>query len=456
MTYSLKSTLPEMPVGFTFDQAKCTGCQACVLACTIENGLAFDSSWRNVHTYNDRHYPNVPYQHLSLACNHCENPACLEACPAGAYTRSAETGFVELDETQCIGCRYCSWACPYGAPKYEASKGIIGKCTFCRERQDSGRKPACVELCPTGALGVGPRENSVVRHDVPGFPRTKLGPAFAVVPESKKRAAPETSTTPESVAIMSKEPQISVRSLLRDRWPLAAFTFLIPILVGLVATGVFTSQMPALATFVGTSGAAAVLSSAHLGRKTRAWRSLMNPITSWLSREVLLFGALVACGVTYISLVPNNKVAGWLALAIGFTTLISIDRVYATLPQLDGRRHHSADSVVTGLLLLGVFSANPLVAAFLGVGKLLLYLQRKIDFWRSGKSVRVALSALRIVGGLLLPAVVWSLSGGELRVAVIVAVLFGELIDRLEFYAELDLVTPERQMQIDLKKAISS
>ena len=87
-----------MTVGFTFDQAKCTGCQACILACTIENELAFDQSWRSVYTFNERHHPNLPVQHLSLACNHCEHPACLDACPANAYSINGDTGFVEFDE----------------------------------------------------------------------------------------------------------------------------------------------------------------------------------------------------------------------------------------------------------------------------------------------------------------------------------------------------------------------
>ena len=134
-----------MPVAFAFDQAKCTGCQACILACTIENDLAFDHSWRTVYTYNDRHYPGVPVSHLSLGCNHCAEPACLTSCPANAYSKDVQTGFVLFEKNKCLGCRYCTWACPFGAPRFDRKTGVVGKCTFCDARQEKGLSPACVE-----------------------------------------------------------------------------------------------------------------------------------------------------------------------------------------------------------------------------------------------------------------------------------------------------------------------
>ena len=72
---------------FVFDPNRCTGCQACELACSIENQLGPDRSWRSVLTFNERALPGVPLFHLSLACNHCEEPACMHSCPALAYER---------------------------------------------------------------------------------------------------------------------------------------------------------------------------------------------------------------------------------------------------------------------------------------------------------------------------------------------------------------------------------
>jgi DMSO reductase anchor subunit len=244
-------------------------------------------------------------------------------------------------------------------------------------------------------------------------------------------------------------------SVLRKEWPLAAFTFLVPVLLGLLSTAVFTDKPPSTATFLGISVLAAMLSLAHLGKKTRAWRAILHLRSSWLSREISLFSVLAVVGAGYLALSPGSGPVGWLALAAGFATLMSIDRVYAILPLFDGRKYHSASALLTGLFLVGVFSANPLVAGSVGAGKLILYVQRKIGFQRKGKPARLRLSGLRIAVGLLVPVIAWAVNGGEVNLLVVVAVLFGEMIDRMEFYAELDIVTPEKQMTLDLHEAIS-
>jgi DMSO reductase anchor subunit len=224
----------------------------------------------------------------------------------------------------------------------------------------------------------------------------------------------------------------------------------------LVSTSIFAGESPPTSAFVGVSVFAALLSSLHLGKKMRGWRAVLSPATSWLSREVLLFGAFVAIGTAYLSIFPNSRPIGWGVLAVGFATLIAIDRVYATLPLIAAKRYHSANVVLTGLLFVGVFSGNPLVAGVVGGGKLLLYLQRKIVAGKIGQPLRHALTALRVVAGFLVPALAWTLAGSGVHILVIAAVLVGELVDRLEFYAELDVVTPEKQMAIDLRKTISS
>jgi len=127
-----------MPLAFVFDPNRCTGCQACELACSIENELGPDRSWRGVVTFNEEAFPGIPLFHLSLACNHCAEPACMNTCPALAYHRNEETGAVLIDPDRCIGCRYCSWVCPYGAPTFEAERGVMGKCTFCVHRLEIG------------------------------------------------------------------------------------------------------------------------------------------------------------------------------------------------------------------------------------------------------------------------------------------------------------------------------
>ena len=138
--------------GFVFDINKCTGCQACSIACEIENELEPGADWRQVTTFNERHVPGVLSFHLSVACNHCVDPPCMKNCPALAYSKDAVTGAVTVDPDLCIGCRYCTWACPYDAPRFNTASGVVEKCTFCQHRLEDGLEPACVTSCPTGAL----------------------------------------------------------------------------------------------------------------------------------------------------------------------------------------------------------------------------------------------------------------------------------------------------------------
>jgi anaerobic dimethyl sulfoxide reductase subunit B (iron-sulfur subunit) len=101
--------------------------------------------------------------YLSIACNHCQNPICQQVCPTGAISQRPD-GIVLIDERRCIGCQYCSWACPYGALQYDPVCGKMSKCTFCADEIDSGRPPACVAACPMRALDYGERTDLEARY----------------------------------------------------------------------------------------------------------------------------------------------------------------------------------------------------------------------------------------------------------------------------------------------------
>jgi Fe-S-cluster-containing dehydrogenase component len=95
--------------------------------------------------------------HFPKSCLHCEDPPCVPVCPTGASYKRAEDGIVLVDYDKCIGCNYCSWACPYGARELDESQKVMKKCTLCVDRiydtklPERERKPACVLACPTSA-----------------------------------------------------------------------------------------------------------------------------------------------------------------------------------------------------------------------------------------------------------------------------------------------------------------
>ena len=99
--------------------------------------------------------------HFPKSCLHCEEPACVTVCPTGASFKRAEDGIVLVNEDLCIGCKLCSWACPYGAREFDEDVGVMKKCTLCIDRiyneklEEVDRVPACVSTCPAGARHFG-------------------------------------------------------------------------------------------------------------------------------------------------------------------------------------------------------------------------------------------------------------------------------------------------------------
>ncbi len=151
-------------LGFFFDQSKCVGCMACQIACKDRSDLAVGQDWRRIIQYGggswrkegEIHVPEGLFAYYtSLSCNHCDDPACMDACPAAAISKN-EDGVVLIDQDKCIGCRYCEWACPYGAPQFDQQKSVMSKCDFCYDRIQDGQNPACVDACPMRALYWGP------------------------------------------------------------------------------------------------------------------------------------------------------------------------------------------------------------------------------------------------------------------------------------------------------------
>lgn len=139
-------------VGWIVDLKKCIGCRSCFVACKAENKTPLRTDWRYVVDRERGVYPNPRREFISLACNHCDEPACMKSCPVDAITKRPDDGIVLIDLDRCIGCRNCYFVCPYGAPRIDTATGKVSKCTMCVHRVDAGLMPACATTCLTGAL----------------------------------------------------------------------------------------------------------------------------------------------------------------------------------------------------------------------------------------------------------------------------------------------------------------
>jgi Fe-S-cluster-containing dehydrogenase component len=159
-------------LALVIDLNVCVGCHACVTSCKEWNtsgaaGAMGDERpygkdptgtfFNRVQTFEVGTYPDTQTVHFPKSCLHCEDPPCVPVCPTGASYKRAEDGIVLVDYDKCIGCKLCSWACPYGAREYSDVEGVMKKCTLCVDRiydeklPEADRKPACVMACPTNA-----------------------------------------------------------------------------------------------------------------------------------------------------------------------------------------------------------------------------------------------------------------------------------------------------------------
>lgn len=154
---------------FHFDSNKCSGCKTCQVSCKETYKLPANNLYRKVLNYQGgawelneagSYVPSGVFGYfMSVACNHCDEPACFGNCPTGAIQKDEDTGIVWVDAESCIGCKACVTACPYDAPSFNEESGLVIKCDMCKDEVAAGGKPICVTACPMRALDFGTRED---------------------------------------------------------------------------------------------------------------------------------------------------------------------------------------------------------------------------------------------------------------------------------------------------------
>lgn len=448
-----------MPYRFVFDINKCTGCQACQVACLIENQVAPENSWRNIVTYNQQRFPNIPLYHLSLACNHCIDATCQKACPANVYSRDEKTGALLINTDACIGCKYCSWVCPYDAPRYNKSIRGMEKCTFCNHRLQEGFSPACVSLCPTGALKHEEYTTYEPPYKIEGFPDTGINPAINIIPLRKNNRIPEMDQNPFPKDIIdsfnAKQKQNNKRISLLKEWTLVVFTLLVAFMTGLYTASVFTPLAINPFFFSGLAFVSIVVSSFHLGKKHKAMSAILNWKTSWLSREIIFYTFFILLATINIFAIEKNMAMGIIAILLGFFTLHSIDKIYSVINPKRGNVFHSAEVTLTALHITTILSSSLLASGFITLLKAALYLVRIQTKYEHKHNFYLIPSIIRVLFGFFIPIGLIAVSPEDYLIPAMISLMIGEIIDRSEFYLELEFITPEMMMKDATRKAVA-
>ena len=383
---------PGEQYAFRVDLDQCTGCKACVTACQSLNGLDAHETWRDVGLLLGEAAGEPVQQTVTTTCHHCEDPACLNGCPARAYEKDPETGIVRHLDDQCIGCQYCILKCPYDVPQYDASRGIVRKCDMCTGRLSAGEAPACVQGCPNQAISISlvtegrDRQAAwmpVLTGAIPASSITRPTTQYVsgrlkqptLFPANQSIANANDAHTP--LALMMVAVQLSVGLLIVDR--------LTGSLVGAEVSGLRNAWSVAAASIAVLGQAGAFL---HLGRPLYAFRAVLGWRTSWMSREILALGAFVGLTIAYA--------ASWVATPTLESTL-ALDGTTQWIPAL----RNSLGSLAVSFGLLSTHCS------------VMIYVDTRRPFWSIGTTSLRFFGSIVVLGPVT--ALALGLAVGELQ-----------------------------------------
>ncbi|HYQ02835.1 MAG TPA: DmsC/YnfH family molybdoenzyme membrane anchor subunit [Polyangiaceae bacterium] len=399
---------------FQVDLDACTGCKACVSACHHLNGLdeLEAETWRAVGLLHGG-TPAAPVQQtVTTACHHCLDPACMKGCPVNAYEKSPETGIVRHLDDQCIGCQYCTLTCPYEVPQFSKSRGIVRKCDMCGDRLAGGEAPACVQACPNEAISIRivdvarALEEAQVDAFLPGAPSPGITvPTTSYVTE---RVFPRNMLPADFYTVRQGHQHFPLVIML-VLTQLSVGAFVVDFALERLSRGAWVTESRPYHALVGLAMGLLALgaSTLHLGRPHLAFRAVVGLRTSWLSREILAFGAFAGSAMFYTLLcwytsvdrqigLPGVDAAlrgqlvdglGWAVASSGLLGILCSVMLYA----VTGRRWWSAGRTVVrfGLTALVLGLATALVTSC----AVAVALNRFQEFGSAGVKLCWALSA---------------------------------------------------------------